>query len=314
MDATERPGKAADDGGAEEGQERLLEKSGPGVNDDAKEKETELRSGTSRTVTSTVAKRLVWPVRFEDQPTVLGMDEALRHMITDTAGRDDRRASIYVATVRPALAAMKYASEAQEVGLCERIGKSVRERQVGVVGVVGRAGDGAMAPSADVDGDGVSKSTAMNPMDDEERRMTTPTAEMAGRGCEVTVSPTREGDTNRGVLEAGSETGMAVCGQIRNKNMLGKVGTPVVGTELLTAVVSDGVDAHAAEPATVRGDDLMNGDAAVITKQDEISQARLARHKIRKAAKRRCFRAPQLRRRREAEATEDGRQEAEEAQ
>lgn len=120
-------------------------KSGPEVNDDAKEKETELRSGTSRTVASTVAKRLVRTVRFEDQPTVSGIDEALRHMTTDTAERDDRRALIYVDTVRPALAAMKYASEKREAGLRERIGKGVRERQVGEAAAVGRAGDGAMA-------------------------------------------------------------------------------------------------------------------------------------------------------------------------
>ncbi|KAE9275427.1 hypothetical protein PR003_g29337 [Phytophthora rubi] len=57
----------------------------------------------------------------------------------------------------------------------------------------------------------------------------------------------------------------------------------------------------------MHGDGARNDDAVVQAKQDEISQARLARHKVRKAAKRRRFRALQLKRRREAKAAEAGR-------
>ncbi|KAE8952192.1 hypothetical protein PR001_g33401, partial [Phytophthora rubi] len=67
-----------------------------------------------------------------------------------------------------------------------------------------------------------------------------------------------------------------------------------------------GVDSRENEAATMHGDGARNDDAVVQAKQDEISQARLARHKVRKAAKRRRFRALQLKRRREAKAAKLG--------
>ncbi|KAE8903214.1 hypothetical protein PF003_g12919 [Phytophthora fragariae] len=83
QNATRQHGQVADDGGAEEGQV------------------TAIRPGTSGSVTSTGAKRPARTVRFEAEPTVFGMDKVLQHMATDAAERDDRRAAVYVATVRP---------------------------------------------------------------------------------------------------------------------------------------------------------------------------------------------------------------------
>ncbi|KAE9357737.1 hypothetical protein PF008_g3015 [Phytophthora fragariae] len=84
--------------------------------------------------------RTVW---FEDEPTVIGMEEVLQHMATDTS-KDDRRAAIYVATVRPTQPSAKYAPESREAELCARGGQVVQAEARTVN--VHQGGEGAATP------------------------------------------------------------------------------------------------------------------------------------------------------------------------
>ncbi|KAE8963515.1 hypothetical protein PR002_g29264 [Phytophthora rubi] len=124
-----------------------------------------------------MAERPTRTVRFEDEPTVLGVGEVLQHMTADAAERDNRRATVYVATVRPTLASMKYAGEAREEQLRERRAEGAGTRLAGEGEDVCRAGEGAAAPPAEVGDRGLQGTATTNPTDDEGQRMVTLTAE-----------------------------------------------------------------------------------------------------------------------------------------
>ncbi|KAE9348258.1 hypothetical protein PF008_g7416 [Phytophthora fragariae] len=97
---------------------------------------------------------------------------------------------------------------------------------------------------------------------------------------------------------------------VTTTSLHGVTDTPDADPGTTESAEADGVGPRVMEVADVHGDSAGNDDAMVRTKQDEISQARLARHKARKAAKRQRFRALQLSRRREARVTESERREA----
>ncbi|KAE8959523.1 hypothetical protein PR002_g30513 [Phytophthora rubi] len=118
------------------------------------------------------------------------------------------------------------------------------------------------------------------------------------------LSPTG-GDTNNGADPNAAPT---VSEDVTTTKPPDVTDTPGTDTRTRANAGVGGVDSRENEAATMHGDGARNDDAVVQAKQDEISQARLARHKVRKAAKRRRFRALQLKRRREA-----GRQEVHEA-
>ncbi|KAE9321410.1 hypothetical protein PF008_g17814 [Phytophthora fragariae] len=122
-------------------------------------------------------------------------------------------------------------------------------------------------------------------------------------------SPTERGSNNG----ADPDAPTTASGDVTTTSPPDVTDTPGTDTRACTNAGVDGVDAREEEAATMHGDGARDNDAVVQAKQDEISQARLARHKVRKAAKRHRFRALQLKRRREAKATEAGRQEVKEA-
>ncbi|KAE9021237.1 hypothetical protein PR002_g12307 [Phytophthora rubi] len=109
------------------------------------------------------------------------MEEVLQHMATDTSAKDDRRAAIYVATVRPTQASAKYAPESREAELCARGGqvvqaeaRTVNVHQGGEGAEVFETGEGEATPedvggaeaSRDRDGSGVRRSgMAADPLD-----------------------------------------------------------------------------------------------------------------------------------------------------
>ncbi|KAE9268746.1 hypothetical protein PF008_g31047 [Phytophthora fragariae] len=102
--AEKLPGRVTEDDGAKEGRGRTPVAGEVEADNAARKKKTESYSGTSRTGIGARMERPARTVRFEDEPTVFGIDKVLQVMATDATARDDRRAAVYVATVRPTLA------------------------------------------------------------------------------------------------------------------------------------------------------------------------------------------------------------------
>ncbi|KAE9034193.1 hypothetical protein PR001_g9830 [Phytophthora rubi] len=239
QNATRQHGQVADDGGAEEGQERRRAKRGSAADDAARKKVTGIRPGTSGSVTSTGAKRPTRTVRFEAEPTVFVMDKVLQHMATDAAERDDRRAAVYVATVRPTLASTRYASEEREAQLRARSGEGTETRSAGEGAELGRTGEGAAAPPTERV-DGVKRRTTMtSPLDDGGRRMmarTTEITEAAELESESTMpSPTEDG-TNKG---ADPDAATTASGDVTTTSPPDVTDTPGTDTRVRTTA---GVD------------------------------------------------------------------------
>ncbi|KAE9261112.1 hypothetical protein PR003_g34073, partial [Phytophthora rubi] len=215
-------------------------------------------------------------VRFEDEPTVFGIDKVLQVMATDATERDDRRAAVYVATVRPTLASTRYASEAREAELRGRSGEDAAVRS---------AGEGAAAPPTEGK-DGVLRSTMTTSLlDDGEQRMMALTTDIAGAvelESKATMLSLTGGDTNDWADPNAAPTASEDVTTTKPPDV---TDTPGTDTRTRANAGVGGVDSRENEAATMHGDGARNDDAVVQAKQDEISQARLARHKVRKAAK-----------------------------
>ncbi|KAE9080855.1 hypothetical protein PF010_g22228 [Phytophthora fragariae] len=246
-------------------------------------------------------ERPIRTVRFEDKPTVIGMEEVLQHMATNTAAKDDRRAAIYVATVRPTQASAKYASESREAELRARGGPVVQAEARTVSDH--QAGEGAVTPGT---GEGAE---AFETGEGEETREDVGGAEASrnrdGSGVRRPVMATNPPDHGDNLVTSRVPAGTVVVPTVPSVN----------GVKLTGGPAADVGEIFAPPTSTTDGGDEKKTQVSVAgsVEQDEIMEARLARHKARKAAKRRRFRALQLKRRREARATDAERRQAEDA-
>ncbi|KAE8956375.1 hypothetical protein PR001_g31753, partial [Phytophthora rubi] len=276
--AEKRPGRVTEDDGAKEGRGRTQVAGEVEADNTARKKKTESYSGTSRTGIGARMERPARTVRFEDEPTVFGMDKVQQVMATDATERDNRRAAVYVATVRPTLASTRYASEAREAELRGRSGEGAAVRSAGEGAEVDRTGEGAAAPPAEGN-DGVLRSTTTTSrLDDGEQRMMALTTDIAGavelESKATLLSPTG-GDTNNGADPNAAPT---VSEDVTTTKPPDVTDTPGTDTRTRANAGVGGVDSRENEAATMHGDGARNDDAVVQAKQDEISQARLARH------------------------------------
>ncbi|KAE9118765.1 hypothetical protein PF007_g8796 [Phytophthora fragariae] len=284
--AEKRPDRVTEDEGAEGGRGQMTVAGEVEVDSIAREKKAESYSGTSRSGIGTRTERPTRTERFEDEPTVFGVNKVQQCMATDATERDDMRAS-----------------EAREAELRGRSGEGAGVRH---------AEEGVAAPPAGVDDGMLRRAMRTSPLDEEEQRTITPTAPTAVPAelkRVVTVSSPTEGGADTEV-DPGVTTAMRK--DVTTTSLHGVTDTPDADPGTTESAEADGVGPRVMEVADVHGDSAGNDDAMVRTKQDEISQARLARHKARKAAKRQRFRALQLSRRREARVTESERREVEE--
>ncbi|KAE9303040.1 hypothetical protein PF008_g22326 [Phytophthora fragariae] len=250
---------------------------------------------------SAAMERPIRTVRFEDKPTVIGMEEVLQHMATNTAAKDDRRAAIYVATVRPTQASAKYASESREAELRARGGPVVQAEARTVSDH--QAGEGAVTPGT---GEGAE---AFETGEGEETREDVGGAEASrnrdGSGVRRPVMATNPPDHGDNLVTSRVPAGTVVVPTVPSVN----------GVKLTGGPAADVGEIFAPPTSTTDGGDEKKTQVSVAgsVEQDEIMEARLARHKARKAAKRRRIRALQLKRRREARATDAERRQAEDA-